>query len=83
MPTGDDSSSSGNHFQISVSFFILETIGKILILVLSDRKSHISYQLSVISYQLSVISYQLSVISYQLSVQLTKKLIANIERRLG
>ncbi|TRT92982.1 MAG: hypothetical protein EWV66_03590 [Microcystis sp. M_OC_Ca_00000000_C217Col] len=57
---------------------------------MSDRKSHFSYQLSVISYQLSVISYQLSVIShqlsvisYQLSVQLTKKLIANIERRLG
>jgi hypothetical protein len=50
---------------------------------LSDSKGHISYQLSVISYQLSVISYQLSVISYQLSVQLTKKLIANIERRLG
>jgi hypothetical protein len=36
---------------------------------LSDSKGHISYQLSVIS--------------YQLSVQLTKKLIANIERRLG
>ncbi|GBF52276.1 hypothetical protein N0824_00119 [Microcystis sp. 0824] len=32
-----------------------------MILVLSDRKSHISYQLSVISYQLPVISYQLPV----------------------
>ena len=33
-----------------------------------EKRSFISYQLSVISYQSSVISHQLSVISYQSSV---------------